>query len=555
MPKKTKLSRYGDFPLYPWIAGAIPIVHFYANNLGLVIDQDAFLCLVLSLLGTTIAFLAINHFLRDRHRTALILTICSIAFSLSGHVYILMFMPKSLGVWTLMILSALICIFFLLQRIRSNLVFRHMTPVFNLVMLCLLALQMITLFVRQEEHAQYVRVSEAYTAKYRVPSAIDKVGDSPARPDIYYIIPDGYPSDAWLAQAMDYDNSEFTSALRERGFVIADHAQSNYGGTYLSLASTLNMQYYESNQSPFSDLDYLRLEIANNLVARQLIQFGYKYIQILSGFWVPSSLADVNRDFTSRGPVNVIVSEQDVTEAVYRGDNNEVFQYAGLELSYKEPFIPNYMDTTMLRLVWSRLDKILKDNFGSLLAGHKGGLISRWNPERFLSAADEAANIASLPEATFTLVHFIKPHLPTTFDENGNFLEQNHAPSHEEFFAEFSFVNSRFLQMIDEILENSQNPPIIIFQSDHGSTYGSVFAPDQRATHFGVYAAYHLPETYSLDLPDAYTLVNTFPMILNTVFGTTYEMRENRLFVLPKNYRRPFQQVDVTDEFAYSDEA
>ncbi len=547
MPKKTKLSRYGELALYPWFVAIIPIIHLYSNNLGLVIDQEIFLSLVLALLGTTIAFLLINHLLGNRHRTALILGICSIAFSLSGHVYVLVFMPKSLGIWTLMILSALIFIILLIQRIRSNSVFRQMTPVLNLVTLCFLALQVITLLVRLEEIAQYVKVSEAYTEKYRVQSAVEKIDDSPERPDIYFIIPDGYPSDAWLAQAMNYDNSEFTNALRERGFVIADHAQSNYAATYLSLASTLNMQYYESNQSSFSDLDYIRLEIANSLVARQLLQLGYTYIQFLSGFWMPSPLADVNRDFTSRGPVDVIVSEQDVTEAVYRGDSLATFHHAAIDRSYKEPFIPLYADTTILRIVWSRLDKFLNHDDGDPL--------SRWSPERFLATADAVANITTMPEATFASIHLLKPHLPTVFDEDGRFLGPNVLPTHEEFFAEFKFVNSRYLRMIDEILENSQNPPIIIFQSDHGSTYGSLYDDDGLATHFDVYAAYHLPDTYSLDLPETYTLINTFPQILNAAFGTTYEMRENRLYLLPEKYRQPFQQVDVTDEFASADGA
>ena len=262
---------------------------------------------------------------------------------------------------------------------------------------------------------------------------------------------------------------------------------------------------------------------------------------------MPSPLADVNRDFTSRGPVDVIVSEHDVTEAVYRGDSHATFHYAAIDRSYKEPFIPLYADTTLLRLAWSQLEESFK--------GKDGDPLPRLSPERFLATTEEVANIKTMPEATFAFIHFLKPHLPTVFDEDGRFLRPNVLPSHEEFFAEFKFVNSRYLQMIDEILENSQNPPIIIFQSDHGSTYGALDADDGRATHFGVYAAYHLPDNYSLDLPEAYTLINTFPLILNAVFGTTYDMQENRLFVLPKNYRRPFQQVDVTDEFAYSDEA
>ena len=547
MKKKTQLSRYVDLPLYPWFVAVIPILHLYSNNLGLVIDQDVLLSLVLALLGTAIAFLAINHFLSDRHRTALIVMTCSIAFSLSGHVYALVFMPKSLGIWTLMILSALICIVFLIQRIHSKFIFRQITPVFNLIMFCLLLLQVITLIARLERISRYVNVSEGYTAKYNLPSVMEKVDDSPARPDIYYIVPDSYPSDMWLERAFDYDNSEFTNALEDRGFVIAEQAQSNYNLTYLSVASTLNMKYYFSNQSPFADLDYLRLEIANNLVARQLLQRGYTYIQFLSGFWVPSSIADINRDFTSRGPVDVIVSEQDLAEAVYRGDVDGGFHYAAIDRSYKDPFLPLYIDTTILRLARSQLDQILNRD--------DGGPLPKWGPRRFLATTGAAKEVAAMPEATFTLVHFIKPHLPTVFDENGNFLERNYSPTREEFLAEFRFLNSQFLNMIDDILETSVHPPIIIFQADHGLKYINDSGPGSERAHLFAYAAYHLPDGHSIDFPEDYTLINTFPLVLNEVLGTTYEMQENRQFKLPVNRDHLFELVDVTDEFADLDEA
>ncbi len=546
MQKRTRQSLYRDLPLYPWFVGIIPIIHLYSNNLGLVIDQEVILCLILALLGTTIAFFAINQFVEDRHRTGFILAVSSIAFSLSGHVYVLVFIPKSLGIWTLMVLSALICVFFLSRRIRSNLAFRHMTPVFNLVMFSLLALQAVTLVVRLVEISRYVGVSEAYAEKYQVPIVTDKLDDSPERPDIYYLIPDSYPSDIWLERALNYDNSEFTNALKDRGFVIADQAQANYGITFLSIASTLNMQYYPSNQSPFGDLVYLRLEIANSLVARELLQRGYTYIQFLSGFWVPSSLADINRDFTSRGPVDVIVSKQDLAEAVYRGDVDGNFQYAEIDRSYRDPFIPLYIDTTILRLARSRLDKILNHDDGAPLP--------KWGPRRFLATTDAVKEIAAMPEATFTLIHFIKPHLPTVFDKDGNFVDRNYTPTREEFLGEFRFVNSRFLRMIDDILENSVHPPIIIFQTDHGLPYIDAMVPDGRLAHFGAYAAYHLPVAHSIDLPEDHTLINTFPLILNEVLGTNFEIQENRLIELPVSYGDLFQQVDVTDEFAEMDE-
>ena len=89
---------------------------------------------------------------------------------------------------------------------------------------------------------------------------------------------------------MNYDNSKFTEALNNRGFVVAHHAQANYASdTLSSLASTLNMRHYSSNPTPFFDLDLdLRLSIADSIVARQLKELGYSYIQLLSGYLIHS---------------------------------------------------------------------------------------------------------------------------------------------------------------------------------------------------------------------------------------------------------------------------
>ena len=43
------------------------------------------------------------------------------------------------------------------------------------------------------------------------------------------------------------------------------------------------MQYLERNPLPISDLDYLRFSIADSEVARQFQQFGYTYVQLMSG--------------------------------------------------------------------------------------------------------------------------------------------------------------------------------------------------------------------------------------------------------------------------------
>ena len=70
-----------------------------------------------------------------------------------------------------------------------------------------------------------------------------------------------------------------------------------------------------------------------------------------------------------------------------------------------------------------------------------------------------------------------------------------------------------------------------------------------RLTLFDIYAAYFLPPPFSVDFPKPYTTVNTFRLILNSVFGSGYELQTDKLFEHPKKYKAPFEQVDVTEEF------
>ena len=106
--------------------------------------------------------------------------------------------------------------------------------------------------------------------------------------------------------------------------------------------------------------------------------------------------------------------------------------------------------------------------------------------------------------------------------------------------------------MIDMILDGSSNEAVIIFQADHGTTYGDVWTKNKRRlVHFEAYAAYYLPDSYSIDFPEPFTLINTFPLIMNELFETDFELRSDRLIELTTGYDAPFEQQDVTDIFAH----
>jgi len=531
------------FPIYPWLLGIYPILHLYAENLGLVVDSEVIPSILLMLVGTGIAFYIFHRQVRNIHLTAIITSLCSLAFSLSGHVYVLVFMPKSLGIWTMVVLIGLAFIIFALRKTRSREFFAQATPSFNLIVLALLALQFITLAASFIEFSKYVHVFAENIPVTTLRQNVPKAMDSATRPDIYFIVPDGYPSDSWLKSTENYDNSDFTRALEDRGFVVIGHAQSNYGITLPSLSSILNMQYYRSNPSPYSGFDFLRIELANNRVARLLAEQGYTYIQLLSGSTIPSTVADIIRDFTPQGTIDIEVDIATISEALVAGALPNLAELALIERKYKLSFYNSYMDTTLLRLARSRIGKLF-------LSTQNVPYDSR-APERFLETIDEVDKISVMPEATFTIVHLLKPHAPVVFNEQGELIPWNERPSPEEFFAELRFVNSKFLHLIDSILARSENPPIIIFQSDHGSVrgMGPKASETGRNTLFDVYAAYLLPTQYSVDFPKQFTNVNTFRLILSAVFGSEYELQTDKLFELPGKYRALFEQVDVTEEF------
>ena len=329
---------------------------------------------------------------------------------------------------------------------------------------------------------------------------------------------------------MNYDNSAFTEALQALGFQVAAHAQSNYSATYLSLPSTLNIRYINSNPTDFSHLGYIRLAVNDSAVARELLRRGYTYVQLLSGSIGPSPIADINRDFTLQGPF-------DIPHADISFSSEE-------SLSAKQSFAPLYIDTTLLRAIRSQLAKLLPESDVKKL--------NDWAPERFLYNLAELESIAQMPEATFTISHLMKPHNPVTFNRAGEIIATIFDAGPEEYIDELHFINQQLLATIEKLIKASPRETVIILQADHGSTWGNFFNENSENTYFDVYAGYYLPAGSELEFPDPFTLINTFPLLFNTLFDTDISLQEDRFFTLRAGYDTPMNQREVTREWLES---
>jgi arylsulfatase A-like enzyme len=107
-------------------------------------------------------------------------------------------------------------------------------------------------------------------------------------------------------------------------------------------------------------------------------------------------------------------------------------------------------------------------------------------------------------------------------------------------------LNHHLKNAIEEILESTERNAIIIIQSDHGSSLG--LNPDEPSEtdmleRFAILNAVFIPPKYSRQgLDQLVSSVNTFPVLLNNVFGLNIERLENRAFYS----RGDLEFLDVT---------
>ena len=541
MKLKSQVARA---PVYLWLVSLIPILHLYNANFGLVRDNEVAQTAIGMLAATTLGYLLAKPLTPNPHKRAFYLSLASLAFSTSGHLYSLFVMPQSLFIWTIASACAATAIAIACARFIPQQNYAHLTTPFNLIATALLALQIISLLAASLAAQRFADANSPGNQTWQEQASSEKALDSPQRPDIYYIIPDGYPSDARLLYEIDYDNSQFTNALQERGFVIAPHAQSNYAYTVLSLPSILNMQFFNENPTQFSDRDYLQLSTANNAVARRLKQLGYTYVQLLSGYLYISPNADIVLDYTPAGPIDIAVANGSLpTQDLVEHDLTK--GAAPKNLHIRQPFAQLFLDSTALRIVRSQLEKLSPQASSTPY--------KRKTAERFLATIDSINAIVKMPEATFTIMHLLEPYSNVTFNANGDIIPNNTKPSRDQYIAELPFVNSQFLRLIDTIINGSQHQPIIIFQADHGSgaslkRFGN---GEDGGVAYDAYASYYLPDAQTLDLPSPFTLVNSFPLLLNHLFGLDLALQDDRLIHVDDRHAPFEQQVDVTEAFLH----
>lgn len=504
--------------LHTLIFAVYPIVFLYALNIRETPLGDIILPVILALMLCLSFFLIAKLLFKNIHKAALLTSVFLILFFSYGHLFdFLRTTPldkiihgKQSFVYPFYVLIFLVTAY---KTWRSRKSFIHLTKILNITsgILILVPLFMIVSFFIKNALVK-LPVTEISSGEKFDKS---KVQNKENLPDIYYIILDRYAREDTLKKIYNYDNTDFLSSLKEKGFYIAPKSHANYADTTHSLASSFNMTHLNYlntlGEQNYTDWNLLNEKVSNNEVLGLLKSLGYKTIQFGS-WWAQSRVnryADVN--------INT--------------DTTPGFHYL-------------ILSKTMLHPIRVKLGQVA--DF----------LEEQWEREQMKFR--KLKEVASQKGPKFVFAHFLIAHSPYTFRADGSFLDENiqkNMSNKEKYLSGLKFTNKEILEFVDDLLQDKEKyNPIIIIQADEGP-YPDRISEDHKnfdwttatneeiAQKMGILNSYYLPNGGDKLLYPTISPVNTFRVVFNYYFNQNYQLLNDDSFL--SNMNQPYVFIPV----------
>jgi len=272
-------------------------------------------------------------------------------------------------------------------------------------------------------------------AKVQAPDnpALERAVDDDDRPDIYYLILDGYGRADQLERLYGFDNEKFLESIEDQGFHVLSRAVSNYPQTLLSITSVLNFEYLHemlgAGLTGVQDRRYVRKLLRDNQTTTLLREAGYHITSIASPYY-EANVLEADTVFANwRFPTVFELAILDMTPVPW------LLSKAGVKLSYD------------------------------------------LHRSRILFALDQLTEMPSQPGPKFVYCHIQYAHPPFVFDEHGGpvnpdrpytwlegeayFTQQGTSPEEyiEGYRGQVQFLNQRLPDTLAAIIANSKRPP------------------------------------------------------------------------------------------------
>jgi hypothetical protein len=527
--------------IHPFLIGIFPILFLYAHNISFIHIKEIIQPILVVIICTYILLLITKPFFKSRNKAGIISSIILlIFFSYQAiHLKLLYWFGEEnakqsvlISVFTILVIAIA---YFL---IKSRSAFARLTKAINFFSILLVLLpisEIIYLHIKRYTLRPSAAKNEPLVWKHRPLTE--------QRPDIVYLVLDGYGRADILKKDYKVEIDGFTSFLKNEGFFIANASNSNYSRTIASLASSLNLDYIQNlpDYHPQKSNRELHKVVENSRLPQWLASENYNLFSFTSGI--------INHRMTG---------------------------FATLVSPFKSspPFTEVIVNLTPL--------KLLEDNallyreysyFKSILFKHPVQEPSlNYSPglnyyEETLYILKHLPTFIGQDKPSFVFADIFIAHPPFVFSKNGSYQKPNplipnvvfdgnlftdiHPEGKKAYIEGYrnqvEYLNQRLQEMIIHLKQKMTRPTIIILQGDHGPG-ANYHQKDYNKTNlkerFGIMNAIYVPNQSKVLFPKNLTPVNTFRIILNHYFKSNLELLPNRQFYSP--IHEPANFVDVT---------
>lgn len=507
-------------PLHPIILFTFPVVSFYLTNVKEAYVYDIFLPLGVSLMVGLILFLLFIVFYHKLHIAGFLTSVSGVLFFSYGHIVDLvtqlpLFFDHQQLLTITQLVFAFIFLFTIIVTWQNRTTMISVTKFLNIIG-CALGLMLITqLLIAQLNHQVMLTMESTNNAKADMLNSSSR----PATlPDIYYLIFDRYAGNKTLKDYYSYNNSSFLDQLSQRGFYVASDSHTNYPLTAYSIASSLNMDYLQ-NIPPSNDsqTDWRRVIplLQHPRIINDLKQLGYAYYHIGSWYEYTKSSPDATINYfttSAKPPLN--------------------------------DFTVRFFSTTLIRSLSNAYFQLDAETL------HRTSISNG-----FLHAQE----VIHSSGPKFVFAHILMPHQPYVFTKECN---EKHPPIESEvtvidYTDQLQCANIKILNLIDQILGNTSNPPIIIVQADEGP---ETIANPMKGTYYEfknatseainertrILNAYYFPNKDYSTLYQDITPINTFRLVLNQYFNQELPLLPDKTYLFEDSEKmHQFEFIEV----------
>ncbi|MEO8403176.1 MAG: sulfatase-like hydrolase/transferase [Chitinophagaceae bacterium] len=395
-------------------------------------------------------------------------------------------LPAFLSSYKFLFSTALIIVILLTVLLRKKNAPGKLHRFFTVLFLIFILSEAI-ISISKFSNKQLLKNDLAYTHN-SIPAKLNAI-DAGKQPDIFLIIFDEYASSSSLQQYIGYNNSVLDSSFLKNGFYIATGSKSNYNSTPLSIASFLDMQYFDKSLEEVVTKPKLVLQgqytIRKSIVPSMLERQGYKVLNL--------GLCDLdNHPAPTESFFNNNAIEALYLETLWGRIQKEIWWNVQQKTSINWTFLQSSRRVNMPETNLDNLHKMLAE------------LNTETNTPRFV------------------ITHVMMPHKPFFFDKHGNRRGNPYAndPAIDDslYTDQLIYTNTFIDSICQTTRQQHQRPRVIVIAGDHG--YRDKENTGTRDKQFMNLNAWYFSDGDYSTLYKSISPVNSFRIILNKYFST-----------------------------------